>query len=54
MTERFRIHFTDASGNDDSFVIEGDNINQLQEQASAGVKERNGTDPWSEELTAPQ
>ena len=47
---KVRIHYTLPSGDEDSFVLEGDNIEILRQRADEGVKARSGTDPWSEEL----
>ena len=51
---KFRIHFTTAPFGEpveDSIVIEGYSIDDLQKQAAAEVKKRSGTNPWSEEVT---
>ena len=45
---RFRIHSGDD--NDDSLVIEGDAIEQIQETAAKESQKRGWEDPWSEEL----
>jgi hypothetical protein len=46
----FKIHFTGLDGQDDWFIVEGDDINDLQKRATLGVEQRGGTDPWSEEV----
>ena len=48
----FRIHFTWPDGAEDSFVVSGEAVEEIRERAQAGVAERNGRDPWSEELAA--
>jgi hypothetical protein len=48
---KFRIHFTLTDGTDDSVVIDGDTIPEVQMKATQAVESRGGTDPWSEELT---
>lgn len=45
---RFRIHFTLADGSEDSVVVEGGSIEEVQQAAGQEVAKRNGTDPWSE------
>lgn len=46
----YRIHFTWPDGTEDSFVIEGEDMDEIGERARAGVAERQGTNPWSEEI----
>lgn len=46
---KFKIHFEHQDGTEDSFVIEGETIEEIQTQAKEGVTERNGKNPWSEE-----
>lgn len=48
---RFRIHFTDINGAEDSVVIEGDTIEEVRELALAEVAKRDGQDFWSQEIT---
>jgi len=45
---RFRIHGTDATGSDDSLVIEGDTIEELKLTAAQETEKRGWTDCWSE------
>lgn len=47
---RFRINFTWPNGINDSFVIEGDTIEEIRQQAAAEVEQRGATDAWSEQL----
>ncbi len=47
---KFKIHYTTADGDDDYFVASGDTIEEIREVAVNGVQQRNGTNPWSEEL----
>ena len=51
---KFIIHFTvlDAYGepHDDSVVVEGPTVEDIQEQATSQISVRNGIDPWSEEV----
>lgn len=48
---KFRINFEHVDGTEDSFIAEGDTIEDIREQADAGVRNRNGQNPWSEEIT---
>jgi hypothetical protein len=47
---RYRIHYTLPCGEDDSFELEGEDIEGLINRASEEVAKRHGSDPWSEEL----
>jgi hypothetical protein len=47
---RFEIHYSLNDGSDDFFVVEGDDMEELQKEAAAGVEQRGGKDPWSKEL----
>lgn len=49
---KFRINYTLPNGAEDSIIIEGDDIEQMREQANQELSRRNATDPWSEELDA--
>jgi hypothetical protein len=46
----FRIHFTWPDGTDDSFDVQGETIEEIQQQAHIGIANRNGSNPWSEQL----
>lgn len=50
MTMRYRIYFTLSDGSEDSVVVEGESVEELQEVAAYQVALRGGSDPWSEEL----
>lgn len=52
MKFNFKIHYTTKDGSDDYFVASGDTIEEIQEVATKGVEQRNGQDPWSEEVAA--
>lgn len=45
----FRINFT-VGDTSDSFVVEGDSIDEIREKANTELEKRGGSDPWSEEL----
>ena len=47
---KFRIHFEHVDGSEDSFVIVGDDLEQLRGEADEGVAKRKGLNPWSEEI----
>ena len=47
---RFRIHFEHVDGSEDSFVIEGDDLEELKGIADSEVSKRGGVNPWAEEL----
>jgi hypothetical protein len=36
---------------EDSFVVEGETIEEIQQRSAAELKKRGGLYPWSEELT---
>lgn len=46
----YKIHFTYPDGTEDYFVVSGDTHDEIGEKARNGVAERNGTNPWSEEV----
>ena len=48
---KFKIHYTLPDGTEDSVVLIGDSIEELQERASAEITKRNATDPWSEQVS---
>lgn len=47
---KFRIHGENATGNEDSLVIEGDTIEELKVIAAQEIEKRGWVDVWSEEL----
>ena len=47
---RYKIHFDYPGGGSDSFVVDGDSIEEIQEKAERGVELRLGLNPWSEEI----
>ena len=47
----FRIHYALPDGSDDSTVVSGETIEEIQAAAQAAVAERCGSDPWSELVT---
>ena len=47
----FRIHYTLPDGSDDSTVVAGETIEEIQAAAQQVVAERCGSDPWSEPVT---
>ena len=47
---KFKIHFTWPDGTDDSFTVAGDDLDDLIREAHQGVADRNGENPWSEEM----
>jgi hypothetical protein len=48
----YRIHFEHADGSHDSFVVDGETVEQIRAAALDGVASRNGQNPWSERLDA--
>ena len=46
----FRIHFEHEDGTEDSYILTGDTVAEIREQAEAELKRRNGKYLWSEEL----
>lgn len=50
MKYNFKIHYTTSAGDDDWFVVSADTITEVRELADNGVEQRNGTNPWSEEV----
>lgn len=46
----FRIHGTLPDGTEDSWLVDGDTIEDIQEKAQNIVKVRELTNYWSEEL----
>lgn len=48
---RFRINYELPSGYEDSFEVEGESVEEIREKAMAGLSQRGGTNPWSEELS---
>ena len=51
---KVRIHYEikDSEGDiiEDSFILEGDTVEEIREQASTEIARRGATNPWSEEL----
>lgn len=48
---KFRIHFERPDGSEDSLVVVGDTLEEIRLEAEVEVEVRNGTNPWSEELS---
>lgn len=46
----FIIHFELENGWEDSFVIEGETIEEIREKANYELKIRGGKNPWSERI----
>lgn len=46
----FRIHFTLPNGTEDSIVVVGETIQDIQQTAIAEVANRGGTNEWSEQI----
>jgi len=44
---KYRIHFT-VGEHEDSIVLSGETVEDIQEQAARVLEERDGVDPWSE------
>ncbi len=47
---KFRIHGTYQNGTTDTWLIEGDSIEEIREQAMLIVNSRNLSNYWSEQL----
>lgn len=47
---KFRIHYTLPDGSEDSTVVSGETIAEIQLAAQESVTERCGSDPWSEQI----
>lgn len=47
---RYRIHGTASDGSEDSIIIDGDDLEELQKQAVEETTKRGWVDLWSEEL----
>lgn len=47
---KYRIHYTLVDGSEDSFVIEGNSIEEIRDKATSELLNRNGRDAWSEEI----
>ena len=47
----FRIHYTLPDGSNDSTVVSGETIEEIQAAAQQVVAERCGSDPWSEPVS---
>ena len=47
----FRIHYTLPDGSDDSTVVAGETIEEIQAAAQQVVAQRCGSDPWSEPVS---
>ncbi len=46
----FKIHFEHQDGMADYFVVSGETIEDIQNQASVELAKRNGKNPWSEKI----
>lgn len=46
----YEIHFEHQDGTPDSLIISGATIKDIQEQAKAEIKKRNGKNPWAKEI----
>ena len=51
---KFRINYTLQGGIEDSFLLDGDSIEEMREMAESELTRRGGVDPWSEELIGVQ
>ena len=51
---KFRIHYTLQGDIEDSFILDGDSIEEMREMAESELTRRGGVDPWSEDLTEPE
>jgi hypothetical protein len=47
----FRVNFDYADGSEDSFIVEGDSIEEIREEAKDELAKRQGLHPWSEDIT---
>lgn len=47
---KFRIYFEHADGTQDFFIVEGNTVEEIRRKAEQGVTQRNGNNPWSEEV----
>jgi hypothetical protein len=47
---KFEINFTLPDGTEDSIVVEGDTIEEVQMKATQEVAVRGGINPWSREV----
>ena len=48
---RYRIYFKLPDGSDDYVVVSGDTHDEIRERADEEVSKRNGSNPWSEQLS---
>jgi hypothetical protein len=46
---RFRISYH-VKGEQDSFILEGETVEEIRSQAEQELERRGGENPWSEEL----
>jgi len=51
---KFKIHFTRTTGSEDNFILEGETVEEIRENAKAWIKSRGliweDAQIWSEEL----
>lgn len=47
----FKINFEHQDGTEDSFVVSGETLQEIQERADLELAKRMGKNPWSEELS---
>lgn len=47
---KIKIHYTLPNGEEDSLIIEGDTIEELQITARDEINKRNAKNPWSETI----
>ena len=47
---QFRIHYTLQDGTEDSSVVTGETIEEIQLAAQDALVARGGVDPWSEQI----
>lgn len=48
---QFRIHYTLPDGSEDSSVVAGETIEEIQLAAQDALAARGGVDPWSEQIS---
>jgi hypothetical protein len=47
---KFKINYT-VDGQEDSFIIEGETIDEIRKKSHTELEKRNGKDPWSEHIS---
>ena len=47
---KFKIYYTLPDGNEDDFIVEGDNLEVIRAEVKNELLSRGGTHPFSEEI----